>query len=62
MIRSNAQKCDEFKIAKRMIRTNQDIIGEQWIRNDSGALAVGDEDKKIAWRNYHEDLLNTEFA
>ena len=45
-----------------MIRTNQDIIGEQWIRNDGGALAVGDEDKKIAWRKYREDLLNTEFA
>lgn len=41
MIRRHAQKCDEFNIAKRMIRTNEDIIGEQWVRNDDGTLAIG---------------------
>ena len=40
------QKCDMFKIAKRMDKTNQDIIGEQCIRNGDGVLAVSDEDKK----------------
>ena len=43
------QKCDVFKIGKRMVKTNQDIIGEQCIRNDDGLLAVTDEDKKVAW-------------
>ena len=51
-----------FRIAKRMVKTNQVIIGEQYIRNDDGALAVSDENKKIAWKIYHEKLLNTEFA
>ena len=34
----------------RMVKNNQDIIGEQCIRirNDASALAVNDEDKKIA--------------
>ena len=41
------QKCNLFKIAKRMVKTNQDII---------------DEEKKNAWKTYHEKLLNTEFA
>ena len=52
------QKCGVFKIAKKMVKTNQDIIGEQCIKNDNGILAVKNEDKKIAWKSYHEKLLN----
>ena len=37
-----------FKIPMRMVKNSQDIIGEQGIRNDASALAVNDEDKKIA--------------
>ena len=40
------EKQDVFKIAKSMVKTNQDIIGEQQIRNDDGALALSDKDKK----------------
>ena len=29
---------------------------------DEGVLAFSDEDKEIAWKNYHEKLLNTDFA
>ena len=36
------QKYDVFKIAKRMVKTNRDIIGEQCIRSDDGVLAVSD--------------------
>ena len=35
-----------------MVKSNQGIIGEQCINNDYGALAVNDEDKKIAWKSY----------
>ena len=45
-------------IAKIMIKTNQDFISEQCIRYENGVLAVSDEDKKIAQKNYHEKLLN----
>ena len=45
------QKFDISKIAKRMVRTNQDIIGElQRKRDDDSVLAVSGEDKKIAWK------------
>ena len=44
------QKCDVFKIAKRIIKTNQDIIGENCVRSDASVLVVSDEDKKIAWK------------
>ena len=43
-------------LCHRMIRNVQHI------RNDDGVLAVGDENKKIAWKNYLEKLLNTEFS
>ena len=54
------QKCDVFKIVKRMVKTNQDTVGEQCIRND-GVMAVS-QSKKIAWKSYHEELLNAGFA
>ena len=34
------QKCNVFKIATSMVKTNQDVIGEQCIRNDDGVLVV----------------------
>ena len=48
-----------FKIAKRMVNTNEKMIAVHCIRNDDGVPAVSDEDKKIVWNNYHEKLLNT---
>ena len=50
-----------FKIAKTIVKTNQDIIEEQCIRNDSGVIVVKVRDKKVAWQSYYEDLLNTEY-
>ena len=45
------QKCDMFKIAKRMVKANQDIISEQCIRKDNDALTVNEEYEKIAWKS-----------
>ena len=45
-----------------MVKVNQDIIGEQYTRNDPGVLAVSDEDKKRAWKSYHEKLFNVDFG
>ena len=56
------QKCYVFETAKRMVKINHNIIGEQYIRNDNGIMAASHEDKKIAWKIYHEKLLNMEFA
>ena len=40
VMRKDNQKCGAFKIAKMMVKTNQDVIGEQCIRNDDGVLVV----------------------
>ena len=57
------QKYVVFNIAKRVVKLNPDIIGQQCIRNDHDVLAVSDKDKKRAWKSYHEKkLLNVEFA
>ena len=54
------QKQEVFRIAKSLVKDNRDIIGEQCIRNDDGILAVSEEAKKVAWKSYYENLLNTE--
>ena len=41
------QKCNVFKIAKGMVKTNQVFIGEQGVRIDDGVLKVSYEDKKM---------------
>ena len=38
------------RIAKGTVKSSQDIIGKQYIKND-GALAFSDEDMKIALKN-----------
>ena len=45
MLCGKITKCDVFKIAKRMVKTNQDVIGKQCIRNNDGVLSVNDKDK-----------------
>ena len=41
----NEQKCEVFKIGKKMVKTNQYITGG-CLTNDDGVLAVRDESKK----------------
>ena len=47
------------KIIKRMVKINQDIICKQCIRDDNDVSGVSDEDKKMAWKSYHENFMNT---
>ena len=56
VLQRDEQKCDVFKIAKRMVKINQDIIGEQCIRNEDGVMEFSDKNKNIAWKSYHEKL------
>ncbi len=50
-----------FKIAKQIVKTNQDVVGEGFVRDDKGELALDDSAKKEAWRSYYSQLLNEEF-
>ena len=40
-----------FKIAKRIFKTNQDVLGDHCIRKDDDAFPVYEEHKKIAWKD-----------
>ena len=45
----DAGTSDMFRIANQMKRPeNQDILGDNCVRNDEGNLAVRDDDKKLA--------------
>lgn len=50
-----------FLLAKQMNRTNQDVIGEKHVWNDSGELSLSDDQKMKAWFEHYSGLLNVEF-
>ena len=63
IMQEDNQKCDVFKTAKGMVKTNQNINCEQCIRSDvEDKTRKSDEEKITAWKSYPEKLLNTEFV
>ena len=44
-----------------MKKENKDIASEKCIQDNSGKLAYSNEEKKKAWKQYYEGLLNVEF-
>ena len=58
---STEVKLDIFKVAKQTIKTNQDVVGEQCVRDDMGKLAYTEDAKKKAWSSHYKRLLNIEF-
>lgn len=61
VLRREDDRAEVFKIAKQMISTNRDVVGDKCVRNDRGDLATSDQDKLLAWKEYYERLLNEEF-
>ena len=51
-----------FRLAKRMKQENSDVMGEKYVRNDDGVLALTDAAKNLAWKQHYERLLNVEFS
>ena len=45
-----------FRIAKQMMRENQDVMGEKCVKNDEGELALTPEAKKAAWKQHYKGL------
>ena len=50
-----------YRIAKQMKQENKDIIGEKCIWDNNGVLAFNEEQKKKAWKQHYERLLNVVF-
>ena len=44
-----------------MRKENKDIVAQKCIQYDSGKLAYSNEEKKKAWKQHYERLLNVEF-
>ena len=58
---STEEKLEIFKVAKQTVKTNQDVVGEQCVRDDMGNLAYTEDAKKKAWSSHYKHLLNIEF-
>ena len=55
------EKHELFKVAKQMRKANQDVVGEQCVKDDTGTLACTVESQTEAWRSHYDRLLNIEF-
>ena len=55
------EKHELFKVAKQMRKANQDVVGEQFIKDDTGTLACTVDAQKEALRSHYDRLLNIEF-
>ena len=58
---STEVKLEIYKVAKQTVKTNQDVVGEQCVRDDMGTLAYTEDAKKKAWSSHYNHLLNIEF-
>ena len=52
---------DIFKISKQLGSDNQDVVGDKYVKDDSGNLFIDNKAKKVAWKHCYERFLNEEF-
>ena len=57
----NEDRNQLFKIARQMVKTNADAVGDKCVTNDDGELACTDSEKLSAWKQHYGKLLNEEF-
>ena len=50
-----------YRIARQMADRNQDVVGEQCVRNDAGEPSLTEEAKMKAWVERYSRLMNIEF-
>ena len=50
-----------FKMAKQIRKDNKDIIGDSCIKDKNDNLCFTNAAKRQAWKDYYQNLLNTEF-
>ena len=57
----DADESGIYRLANQMDCTNQDVFGENCIRNDASEIALNDDEKMNAWVAHYARLLNVEF-
>ena len=50
-----------FKVVKRLVKKNADVVGSGCIKDEAGKIVVEEGELKETWRKYFEGLLNEEF-
>ena len=60
-LKSNDQRNQIIKEARRMKNENQDIVGEKCIKDGDGHLAFDGKSKLATWKCHYEKLLDVEF-
>ena len=50
-----------FKVVKRLVKKNADVVGSGCIKDEAGKIVVEEGELKETWRKYFERLLNEEF-
>ena len=61
MLEEGNEKGNVFKVAKRMVKVNKDVVGCGAVKDSNGCLVVESARVKDVWSEYYEKLLNEEF-
>ena len=54
-------KGNVFRIAKQIIRKNEDVVGGGCVRDSGGKIVVDDIGVREVWRKHFDKLMNEEF-
>ena len=57
----NPRYVEIYRLAKQMRWENQDVIGDEPVRNNNGQMSLNIDSKKEAWREHYMHLLNEVF-
>ena len=61
MLEEVNEKGNVFKVAKRMVKDNKDVVGCGVVKDRNGCLVVESVRVRDVWSQYYEKLLNEEF-
>lgn len=61
-LKSNDQRNQIFKEARRIKSENQVYVGDKCVKDVDGNLALNDKSKLATWKNSCQKLLNVEFS
>lgn len=54
-------KGNMYKMVKKVLGKNMDVVGGGCIKDKRGKVVVEDDAVKLVWKDYYENLLNEEF-
>ena len=52
--------CELFRIAKQRVGEKKDVVGVNYLKDESGAVKVSVDDRKKIWKEHMEKLMTIE--